>query len=75
MKKVRVISYFVDKFDRSISYKVGSLQSFDDDRAADMVERHLAEYVEEDKAAMAEVPAEPAVEEPVKPKRTRKSSK
>ena len=49
MKTVIVISEFVDKYNPARLYKVGEVVSFDDERAADMVARNLAEYKEEPK--------------------------
>ena len=76
MKKVRVISEFLDKFDLKRTYHVGMEVSFDDARAADVVARHLAEYAEDKKEEPGlfkeETPkvetAEPEVKEPEAPK-------
>lgn len=62
MKKVKVISDFLDKFDTNVMYKVGEEREFDDERAADMVDRALAEYIQ-DVAAPTKEEAEKSVED------------
>ena len=64
MKTVIVISEFVDKYNPSHLYKVGEIVSFDDERAADMVARNLAEYKDEPKKEESKPApkAEPEVE-------------
>ena len=48
--KIRVISEFYDKFHTSTLYKVGAVLDFDDERAADVISRGLAEpYSEPEK--------------------------
>lgn len=49
MAKAKVIQPFLDKFDNSIAYEVGSVVEFDDDRAADCAERGLVEVIKEAK--------------------------
>lgn len=48
VKKVSIMvtEAFLDKFDLSIRYKAGKVLEFDEERAKDVVERGLAEYVE-----------------------------
>lgn len=48
VKKVSIMvtEAFLDKFDLSIRYEVGEVLEFDEERAQDVVERGLAEYVE-----------------------------
>ena len=48
MKKVRVISDFVDKFDTKVIYHIGDEKSFSEERVADMVKRGLAVLIEEE---------------------------
>lgn len=48
VKKVSIMvtEAFLDKFDLSIRYEAGEVLEFDEERAQDVVERGLAEYVE-----------------------------
>ena len=48
VKKVSIMvtEAFLDKFDLSIRYEAGKVLEFDEERAQDVVERGLAEYVE-----------------------------
>lgn len=43
---IRVAEDFLDKNDTSVRYEKGSVTVFDAERAADVVSRGLAEYVE-----------------------------
>lgn len=45
MKKIKVKQVFRDKFDNTIRYKVGQILDIDEERAADLVKRNLAEFV------------------------------
>lgn len=45
--KVTVIKSFRDKNDKKIRFEVGAELEFDVDRAKDVVDRGLAQYVEE----------------------------
>ena len=62
--KIRVISEFYDKFHTSTLFRVGTVCDFDDERAQDIISKHLGEKVEDTPKveAPAEV-AEPAKEE------------
>lgn len=70
MKTVKVISEFVDKFNPAKHYVVGEIAEFNDERAADMVARRLADYVEQPKKEepkpAPEQKAEPEQKEEVK---------
>lgn len=55
MKKVKVISEFIDKYDNSVVYRVGEEVSFDATRADDLVSRGLAVCVEVAEAKEEEV--------------------
>ncbi len=44
--KVTVIKSFRDKNDKKIRFEVGAELEFDEDRAKDVVDRGLAQYVE-----------------------------
>lgn len=48
---IKVIKEFKDKFDHSTIYKVGEVVKFEAEREKDLVERKLAELVEEAKEA------------------------
>lgn len=43
---IKVTEDFLDKFDNTIRYDVGTVLEFDAERAEDVVNRGLAEYVE-----------------------------
>lgn len=43
---VKVTEDFLDKFDTSVRYEVGTVLEFDEERAKDVVNRGLAEFVE-----------------------------
>ena len=43
---VKVTEGFLDKFDTSVRYEVGTVLEFDEERAKDVVNRGLAEFVE-----------------------------
>lgn len=43
---IKVIQDFLDKYDTSIRYEAGTVLEFDAERAADVVNRGLAEYSE-----------------------------
>lgn len=45
-KKIKVKQVFRDKFNKAVRYEVGQELEFDAERAADLVDRKLAEYVE-----------------------------
>lgn len=45
---VKVTEDFLDKFDTSVRYEVGTVLEFDEERAKDVVNRGLAEFVEPD---------------------------
>ena len=45
--KIKVLERFVNKFDRTERFEPGQVLDFDDERAADVIERGLAEAVEE----------------------------
>lgn len=45
MKKIKVRQVFRDKFNKAVRYEVGQVLTFDEERAADLVKRNLAEYV------------------------------
>lgn len=65
--KIRVISEFYDKFHTSTLFKVGTVCDFDDERAQDIISKHLGEKVEDTpkvEEPKAEAPTE--VAEPVK---------
>jgi len=72
MRQIRVTAEFFDKYDSTRLFRVGDTLSFDDGRAADVVERHLAVYAEEpapkkeekkEPTLFEEPKAEPAVAE------------
>lgn len=44
--KIKVLKPFRDKNDKKVLYKIGTELEFDQVRAADVVERELAEYIE-----------------------------
>ena len=44
-KKIKVVQVFRDKFNKAVRYKVGQELEFDAERAEDLVNRKLAEYV------------------------------
>lgn len=44
-KKVKVKQVFRDKFNKAVRYEVGQVLDFEEERAADLVNRKLAEYV------------------------------
>ena len=44
-KKLKVVQVFRDKFNKAVRYKVGQELEFDAERAEDLVNRKLAEYV------------------------------
>lgn len=45
-REIKVIQVFRDKYDKTVRYKVGQVLEFDAERAADVVNRKLAVYVE-----------------------------
>nr|DAS50400.1 MAG TPA: hypothetical protein [Caudoviricetes sp.] len=45
---IKVTEDFLDKFDTSVHYKIGTVLEFEEDRANDVVTRGLAEFVEPD---------------------------
>lgn len=45
-KKIKVKQVFRDKFNKAVRYEVGQELEFEAERAADLVDRKLAEYVE-----------------------------
>ena len=44
-QKIKVVQPFIDKFDNKVRYEPGQELEFDPERAADVVERDLAEYI------------------------------
>ena len=42
---IKVVQPFIDKFDNKVRYEQGQELEFDPERAADVVERDLAEYI------------------------------
>ena len=48
-KKIKVRQVFRDKFNKAVRYEVGQVLEFDAERAADLVKRGLAEYVDSTK--------------------------
>jgi len=44
--KIKVLTPFRDKFDKSVIYEVGQELDFEKERADDVVKRELAEYTE-----------------------------
>lgn len=44
-KKVKVKQVFRDKFNKAVRYEVGQVLDFEEERAADLVKRNLAEFV------------------------------
>lgn len=45
MKDIKVIKYFVDKYNPSVGFQVGTVISFEDERANNVVSRGLAVFV------------------------------
>lgn len=43
---IKVVQDFLDKYDTSVRYDEGAVLEFDEERAADVVSRGLAEYSE-----------------------------
>ena len=43
---VKVTEDFLDKFDTSVRYEVGTVLEFEEERAKDVVNRGLAEFIE-----------------------------
>lgn len=44
--KIKVVQVFRDKFNKAVRYAVGQELEFDQERAADVVSRKLAEFVD-----------------------------
>lgn len=44
--KIKVLKPFRDKFDKKVCYEAGAELEFEPERAEDVVNRELAEYVE-----------------------------
>lgn len=43
--KIKVVQPFLDKFNNKVRYEPGDELEFDPERAADVVDRDLAEYI------------------------------